>query len=76
MIVLPSGDSPHVRIFVTDWANKRKPTQLKLWVGSAFYRSRYSDSLTHTLAGLQQQQQRIEVVLGVIVIASNLLYRG
>jgi len=45
----------------------------KLWVGSAFLEV-YSDSLNHTLAGLQQQH--IEVELGVIVIASNLLYRG
>jgi hypothetical protein len=42
-------------------------------VGSAFLEV-YSDSLNHTLAGLQQQH--IEVELGVIVIASNLLYRG
>jgi hypothetical protein len=57
-------------------ANKKKPTQLRGLGGFCVSRSRYSDSLTHTLAGLQQQQQRIEVVLGVIVIASNLLYRG
>ena len=55
----------------------KKPTRLSwLWVGSVLL----EDSLLrfahpHTHAGLQQQQQIAEVVLGVIVIA-NLLYRG
>jgi hypothetical protein len=63
-------------IFWCQWADKRKPTQLKSfgWV-LRLLEDVYFDSLTHTLAGLQQQRQHIEVVLAVIVIASNLLYR-
>ena len=74
MFVMPSGGFTPYSIFWYRLANKTKPTQLlRLWVGSALLEDVYSDSLTHTLAGLQQQH--IEVVLGVIVIASNLLYR-
>jgi len=72
MIVMLSGDSPHVRIFVPIGPTRGNPPCSKLWVGSAFLEV-YSDSLTHTLAGLQQQHTEVE--LGVIVIASNLLYR-
>jgi hypothetical protein len=74
LLCLP-GINPHVRIDYTRYEMKNPPGSMA-WGGLSLTRRRLLRfAHPHTLAGLEQQQRHMQVVLGIIVIA-NVLYRG